>query len=134
MKNFLALIMFMSLPVYADVAVIVHPDNIQPFDKYSINRLFLGKDKTFANKTSVLLVAQSQNTIASQEFNSKVLEKNAKQLNAHWSRLVFTGKGTPPDELDSDVEVITRVKENNNAIGYINSESITAEVKVVAVF
>lgn len=134
MKKLIGLFLLLSSSVFADVAIIVHPSNGNTFDKTSINRLFLGKDKTFANKQTALLIAQQDNAIATQEFNSKVLEKNAKQIKSHWSRLVFTGKGVPPNEVASDTEVINDIKQNTNAIGYVDKASVTQDVKVVAIF
>jgi hypothetical protein len=67
-------------------------------------------------------------------FNEKILNKTSSQMKAYWSKLVFTGKGTPPKELLSDKEVIDLVSKNPNMIGYIQKESVTAAVKVVATF
>lgn len=134
MKKLIGLLILLSPATFADVAVIVHPGNAQTFDKSSITRLFLGKDKTFTNRETVFLITQTESTSPTQEFNSKVLEKNAKQLKSHWSRLVFTGKGVPPNEMVSDADVINEVKKNVNAIGYVDAAVVTKEVKVVAVF
>lgn len=134
MKKLIGLLILLSPIAYADVAVIVHPGNAQTFDKSSITRLFLGKDKTFTNRETVFLITQTESTSPAQEFNSKVLEKNAKQLKSHWSRLVFTGKGVPPNEMVSDADVINEVKKNVNAIGYVDAAAVTKDVKVVAVF
>lgn len=134
MKKILGLLVLFSSVSFADVVVVVHPQNNQAFDKTSISRLFLGKDKTFANKHIVILIAQSDKSSTTQEFNSKVLGKNAKQLQSHWSRLVFTGKGVPPNEVASDIDVINVIKQNPNAIGYIDAAKVSPDVKVVATF
>lgn len=134
MKKFIGLFILLSPTTFADVAVIVHPKNAQTFDKSSISRLFLGKDKTFSNKQTAFLIVQSESSPATLEFNSKILEKNARQLKSHWSRLVFTGKGVPPNELTSDTDVMNEIKQNINAIGYVDAAAVTQDVKVVAVF
>jgi ABC-type phosphate transport system substrate-binding protein len=134
MKKFIGLLILLSPTTFADVAVIVHPNNAQTFDKSSISRLFLGKDKTFANKETAFLIVQPEISPATLEFNSKILGKNAKQLKSHWSRLVFTGKGVPPNELTSDTDVMNEIKQNANAIGYVDAAAVTQDVKVVAIF
>lgn len=134
MKKILGLLILLSSVSIADVAVIVHPANTQAFDKLSISRLFLGKDKTLANKETAYLIALPENSPTTLEFNARVLDKNAKQLKSHWSRLVFTGKGVPPNEMASDTEVINEIKKNINAIGYIDAAAVIPGVKVVAVF
>jgi ABC-type phosphate transport system substrate-binding protein len=134
MNKFLGLLILLSSLSVADVAVIVHPQNVQAFDKSSISRLFLGKDRTFANKETAFLFALPESSPATLEFNNKVLDKSAKQLKSHWSRLVFTGKGVPPNEMASDIDVINEIKHNVNAIGYVDVAAVTKDVKVVAVF
>ncbi len=134
MKKLIALLIFLSPVTVADVAVIVNTKNTQAFDKSSINRLFLGKDKTFANKETAFLITQLENSDIASEFNTKVLDKSAKQLKSHWSRLVFTGKGIPPNEMASDAEVIDEVKRNPNAIGYVDAAAVTPDVKLVVIF
>jgi ABC-type phosphate transport system substrate-binding protein len=134
MKKLIGLLILLSPATFADVAVIVHLKNAQAFDKSSISRLFLGKDKTFANKETAFLIALPESSATTLEFNSKVLDKSAKQLKSHWSRLVFTGKGVPPNEMASDADVINEIKRNANAIGYVDAAAVTKDVKVVAVF
>jgi ABC-type phosphate transport system substrate-binding protein len=68
------------------------------------------------------------------DFEKKVLNKSASQIKAYWSKLVFTGKGTPPKEVSSDAEVINLIKSNPNLIGYVDESSVTGDVKVIATF
>ena len=65
------------------------------------------------------------------EFNKKALGKSSSQLKAYWSKLIFTGKGTPPDALGSVEDVIAKVAADPSAIAYIDAGSVTDAVKVV---
>jgi len=56
------------------------------------------------------------------------------KLKGHWSKLIFTGKGTPPKEVSTDAEVIELVAANPNIIGYINASSVTDKVKIAGKF
>ena len=53
------------------------------------------------------------------------------QIKAHWSRLLFSGKGKPPKVLDNDAAVKKWVAEHPKALGYINSSADDASVKVL---
>jgi ABC-type phosphate transport system substrate-binding protein len=68
------------------------------------------------------------------EFNKAVIGRSSSQVNAYWSKLVFTGKGSMPKELSSDAEIISTIAANQGAIGYIDSGSVTSDVKVIAKF
>ncbi len=81
-----------------------------------------------------LILVNQDGTSVADEFNDKVVGKSSSQLNAYWSKLVFTGKGTPPEKLTTDQAVIDFVAANNDAIGYVDSAKVTDKVKVIATF
>lgn len=126
-------IMNMSYAI-ADVAVVVHPTNDSTFDEGTIKKIFLGKTKSYTNGRSAILISPSNTDIAVEEFNSKVLGKSNSQVKAYWSKILFTGKGTPPQEVDSNGAVISSVASNPDAIGYVDASAVTSDVKVVATF
>ena len=69
-------------------------------------------------------VTSNQITSAVREqFYSKVAGKQAAQVKAAWSRLVFSGKATPPKELGSSADVKKFVAANPDAIGYLQYSS-----------
>ncbi|WP_404340571.1 phosphate ABC transporter substrate-binding protein [Pseudoalteromonas mariniglutinosa] len=119
--------------VFADIAVIVNPANNNSVDENTIKKIYLGKSKSFGDGSKVNPVNQDGNAV-SNEFNDKVVGKSGSQLNAYWSKLVFTGKGTPPEKLANDQAVIDFVASNTDAIGYIDSAKVTDTVKVVGTF
>jgi ABC-type phosphate transport system substrate-binding protein len=122
-----------SVSAFAEVAVIINPSNTSTIDIDAIKKIYLGKNKSFDNGTKVSPVDQNGTAVAD-EFNDKVVGKSSSQINAYWSKLVFTGKGTPPGKLDSDQAVIDFVAANNDAIGYIDSAKVSDKVKVIATF
>lgn len=120
-----------SQAAVADIAVIVNAQNGATVDENTIKKLFLGKAKSFADGSSATPVNQDA-TALFDEFNDKVIGKSSSQLNAHWSKLVFTGKGTPPKKLANDQAVLEFVSSNANAIGYVDAAAVNSKVKVVA--
>jgi hypothetical protein len=52
-------------------------------------------------------------------------------MSQYWAKRVFTGKGEAPEILGSDEEVIRRVMNNIDSVGYINAASLVDGVKVV---
>lgn len=118
----------------AEVAVIVASTNAAMPSQDELSRIFLGKLKQFGDGVAADPIYASEGSATRDEFNEKVLNKNASQLKAYWSKLLFSGKGTPPKEYASDAEIINAVKGNASAIGYIDSASVTADVKVIGTF
>jgi hypothetical protein len=66
------------------------------------------------------------------EFFSKACKKDPAQVQAVWGKLIFTGTGTPPAEVDSGAAMKKAVAADPNAVGYIDKKDVDASVKVIA--
>jgi ABC-type phosphate transport system substrate-binding protein len=76
-------------------------------------------------------IDQAEGSAVRDEFYAKVAGKTASQVKAHWAKIIFTGRGHPPDEAPNSVQVKTLVGKSPNAIGYIEKSMVDATVKVV---
>lgn len=123
--------LFFSASVFAELAIVVHPSNANQLSQKEVYKIFLGKSKEFPSGQNAIAFDQVEGQEVRTEFEANVLKKAPHQLKAYWSKQVFTGKGKPPEALYSDAEIIEKVKNNPNAIGYINKSNITADVKVI---
>jgi ABC-type phosphate transport system substrate-binding protein len=93
--------------------------------------LFLGKSDQIPGVGTALLLDQSESSPIREQFYTKVAGKSGSQVKAAWSRLVFSGKATPPKEIASSAEIKKMVASNANAIGYIEKSAVDATVKVL---
>lgn len=114
-----------ALPVMAQIAVIVHPSNTSNITSEELVRIYTGRSNAF---NAVNLV---ESLPLRAQFDEKGVGRTSAQLKAHWSKLVFTGKGTPPTELSSEQDVLNFVASNSQAIGYVSAGSLPESVKVV---
>jgi ABC-type phosphate transport system substrate-binding protein len=117
----------MAAPARAELVIIVNPQN-------PATRMFPSQAAQFFLGGSVLFtpVEQPEGSPIRAEFDKKVLEKTPAQVEAIWSKIVFTAKGKPPKECKSSAEVKKSVAENVNAIGYIEKAAVDDTVKVIA--
>jgi len=93
--------------------------------------LFLGKSDQMAGQGTALLLDHPEGDALRDQFYTKVTGKSAAQVKAAWSRLVFSGKATPPKELANSSEVKKIVASNPNSIGYIEKSAVDSSVKVL---
>jgi ABC-type phosphate transport system substrate-binding protein len=119
---------------FAETSVIVHPNNNSQLSPKDIQRIFMGKLKSFPNGIKIMAIDQPISSEARQEFGKKLLKKNPQQIKSYWARQIFTGKGIPPKELKTTKEVKTFVAQNESAIGYINTDLLDTTVKNVYTF
>lgn len=131
MKRYIAPIalslLVLAPPALAELVIVVNPKN-------PATRMFPSQAAQFFLGGSVLFVPleQAESSPIRAEFYKKVLEKEPAQVQAMWSKIVFTGKGKLPKEFKSSAEVKKAVSENVNAIGYIEKSAVDDTVKVIA--
>ena len=61
------------------------------------------------------------------EFLEDVLSMSPRKYNRYWRRKLFSGKGHPPVEIESDRKTLDYVTKTNGAIGIINNLPKTAK-------
>jgi ABC-type phosphate transport system substrate-binding protein len=134
MKRIFGTLIFSALfssQVFAGYSVVVHPENTAEFDYQTVKRIFLGKETAFSNGVVATVITHSSNSELRNEFDEAVLKRKTSTVDAYWSKLVFTGRGIPPQTVNSDQEMIELILQNKNAIGFIETSSVTSDVKVV---
>lgn len=116
-----------AIPALAEVVIVINPKNAAPqMTSEQAAQYFLGKSTTFTP------IDQTEGSAIRAEFYKKLADKEASQVKAIWSKLVFTGKGTLPKELASSDAVKKAIAADPNGIGYIEKSAVDATVKVVA--
>jgi ABC-type phosphate transport system substrate-binding protein len=132
-KLFLALAMLAAgAAAQAQVAVIVNPKSATTtMTADQVAGIFLGKTTTLPSGATAAPADQAESAAIRDQFYMKVTGKQAAQVKAAWSRLVFSGKGTPPKELGSSADVKKFVAANPDAIGYIEKSAVDGSVKAV---
>jgi len=90
-----------------------------------VSQVFLGKS------TSHTPIDQDESNSVRADFYKKATGKDASQVKAIWSKLVFTGKGTMPKEVASSADVKKAVNADPSAIGYIEKAALDGSVKAV---
>ncbi|HEU4653182.1 MAG TPA: hypothetical protein VFS47_04310 [Steroidobacteraceae bacterium] len=110
----------------AEVVVVVNPSNpVANMTADQVADYFLGKS------TALQPVDLPESSATRTQFYQKVTGKDAAQVKAVWTRLIFTGKATPPKEVSSSADVKKTVAGNDKAIGYIEKSAVDSSVKVV---
>lgn len=127
MKTFISAVcatLVLAAPAFAEVVVVVNPA-AEAVTKDQVAAVYLGKSTAFTP------VDQADGSAIRGEFYKKVADKDAAQAKALWSKLVFTGKASPPKEVASSAEVKKAVAANPKGMGYIEKSAVDASVKVV---
>jgi ABC-type phosphate transport system substrate-binding protein len=118
----------------ADLVVIVSARNpVATLRADQVAAIFLGQSARFPDGAEAVPYDMRLGAALRDEFYARVTNKTPALLKAHWSKMVFTGRGQPPAELSDSAAVRRRVAEDPDAIGYIERNALDASVHAVLV-
>lgn len=94
--------------------------------------LFLGRTNRFPNGEQAVPLDQPEGSPTRDSFYRAFAGRSAAQVKAHWSKILFTGRGRPPAEVADAAEAKQRVSRDAQAIAYIEREQADASVRIVS--
>jgi ABC-type phosphate transport system substrate-binding protein len=111
----------------AEVVVVVSAENpVESLSRAELADIYLGRMTRFPNGESVVPVDQRETSPTHHEFYSRYLGRTPAQIKAHWSKLIFSGRGQPPRTVAGDKAVAEFVAGNHHAIGYLAVDYLSA--------
>ena len=117
---------------WAEIAVIVNAANpVKQLSVQQVSDLYLGRARSYPNGEYALVFDLMRGDTLRQQFFTSLAGMTPQQVNAYWSRLMFTGQVLPPQQLPSDAMVLDIVRRNPGAIGYVKTQALDASVRVV---
>ena len=118
----------------AELVVVVSSRNpAQSINADQVAAIFLGQSARFPDGALAVPIDQRLDQDGRLLFYRQVAGKTPALLKAHWSKMVFTGRGQPPREAFDDASVRRLVAENPSMIGYIDRSALDASVRAVLV-
>jgi ABC-type phosphate transport system substrate-binding protein len=107
-----------------EIVVIVNPAS-PPLSKDQIADIYLARINTWTP------IDQAVGSLIYTEFYKRATGRDAAQVKAIWSKILFTGRGVPPKQLLGSDAVKKAVAANPRAVGYIEKSAVDDSVKVV---
>lgn len=118
----------------AQVVVIVSAKSpVNSLSRQQVSNIFLGRSHAYPDGTKAIPVDLQNGTGLREEFCEKVHGIAPSQLNAYWSRMIFTGKGNPPKEAIPAEIAVKLTAANAHLISYVDRGWVDSSVRVVLV-
>lgn len=112
--------------------VIVHPSNpVTSVDQRFLADAFLKKVTRWGHDEAIRPVDLHADSPVRRHFSDDALKRSVAAVKNYWQQLVFSGRGIPPPEMDSDEQVVKFVLRNPGAIGYVSGTANVEGAKVV---
>jgi ABC-type phosphate transport system substrate-binding protein len=113
--------------------VIVHVSNpASSVDRDFVAAAFLKKATRWDDGQTIRPVDLPQASPVRRSFSENVLRRSVSAVRSYWQQRIFSGRGVPPPELESEVAVAEYVARNPGAVGYVSGSVDLRRVKVLA--
>ena len=113
------------------VAVVSSKSSVTALSANQVGDIFLGKSNRFPDGSPAVPIDQAEGSPARDAFYAKVTGKSPAQLKAHWSKIIFTGRGQPPREVTNGAALKKLVADDPKAIGYIEQDLLDGSVRTL---
>jgi len=116
----------------AELVVVVNARNgVAAMTRNEVINMFFGRNRQFFNGVEATPVDLEDAHPRREQFYKLLVGKDLAEINAYWSRQIFTGRMQPPPRLNSTEEVIRWVAANPGGIGFVELSRADARVRVV---
>jgi hypothetical protein len=94
---------------------------------------FLKNVTRWPDDEAIRPVDQRSDSAVRRRFSDSVLRRSVSAVKTYWQQRIFSGRGVPPPELESDEAVVRYVEVNPGALGYVAGSAPTGKTKVLSV-
>lgn len=113
------------------VAVVSSRSSVTALTNNQVADIFLGKTNRYPDGRPAVPIDQAEGIAARDAFYAMITGKSAAQMKAHWSKIIFTGRGQPPKQVANSVEAKKMIVGDLKAIGYIDRGLVDDSLRVV---
>jgi len=120
--------------VIAEEVIIANPAvDIDYLPRNALRAIFGMRLRAWPNNEAIRVFVLDDDNQAHARFAKKNLSIYPHQLRRAWDRLVYSGTGQAPIEVDSEEEMREAVASTPGAIGYLSREQVDDSVRVLEV-
>jgi ABC-type phosphate transport system substrate-binding protein len=114
--------------------VIVNPRNpVASVERRFLADVFLKKTTRWDDEESIRPVDARADARVRRAFSDEILKRSVEAVKNYWQQMVFSGRGVPPPELDTDDDVVKYVLKYPGAVGYVSASANLAGAKTLDV-
>ena len=119
----------------AETVVVVNAASpINQLSQDEVVNIFLGRYRRLPTGGTAIPIDQPESSPLRAEFYRKLVNKDLNEVNAYWSRLIFSGRTSPPLQTATAAEVNALLMGNASGIGYIDRSQLDKRFRVVMEF
>ena len=116
------------------VVVVNAASAVQQLSQDEVINIFLGRYRRLPNGETAVPIDQPENGTLRADFYRRLVNKDLNEINAYWSRLIFSGRTSPPIPAATANDVVVLLISNPGGIAYIERSHIDKRFRIVMEF
>ena len=127
-----AAFLLVSGSAVADLVVVVNTrSGVAAMTRNEVINIFFGRYRQFFNGLEAQPVDLLDSHPDRARFYNALVGKNLSEVDAYWSKQIFSGRTPPPPRLAGSEEVLRWVASHPGGIGFVDLSKADARVRVV---
>jgi hypothetical protein len=114
------------------VAVVASKSAIPKLTRSQVADLFLGRTSRLPDGLKATPLDLPEGSPLRDAFYAAFSGKSPAQVKAHWSKIIFTGRGEPPAQLPDSAAAKRALAADLRAIAYIDPAQVDGSVRVIS--
>ena len=120
-----------SVHAHAETVLVVSENSpIHQLSRHEVADLYLGNNKNQSGLGRIVPVDQANDALR-ETFYRAYLGRSLSQVQAHWAKIIFTGRGDPPRTVSGAGELKDLLRDNPNALGYMDRSLVGDSLRIV---
>ncbi len=95
--------------------------------------LYLGRTSRFPNGEPAEPIDLEPGSAIRDAFYKGYIGRSEAEIKAHWSKIIFTGRGRPPRDVDNGSEMKRLIADDRTKIGYLPRRLVDSTVRIVPI-
>jgi hypothetical protein len=125
----------LSRPLCAEPVVVVNAaSNIRQLSQDEVINIFLGRYRSLPGGGQAIPIDQPEGSPLRAEFYRKLVNKDLSDINAYWSRLIFSGRTAPPLQPANAAELVALLLANPAGVAYLERSQLDRRWRLVMEF
>lgn len=116
------------------VVVVSAASALRQLSQDEVVNIFLGRYRRLPNGDTALPIDQPESSPVRADFYRRLVNKDLNEINAYWSRLIFSGRTSPPLQASSSADVIVWLLGQPGGVAYVDRMQVDKRLRIVMEF
>ena len=116
------------------VVVVSAASALRQLSQDEVVNIFLGRYRRLPNGDTALPIDQPESSPVRADFYRRLVNKDLNEINAYWSRLIFSGRTSPPLQASSSADVIVWLLGQPGGVAYVDRTQVDKRLRIVMEF